>query len=251
MLALGLGAVLYSIFSSLWSTSASDLSSSTPRIQKQNSSDGRPTNINNESQLPSEKSSLPVFLKDGWSKVDAPPPNQKLLDLSPDLLSDHSQEIYQQLSSGAIGPRHIDNMATIFSQTHDEKIRYRILENLGTLNLIKSEQTMLSIYAISTSDEKAMIVGLLHPLDHELSHNFLIQLGNGSKSNEQGLGLTALASVYLFSGNSNFQKHTLSHLNESSKIQFLSIQKKLNSFTWAENKQHHAHESSEGRDSHE
>ncbi|MEK6625685.1 MAG: hypothetical protein AABY86_11990 [Bdellovibrionota bacterium] len=231
--ALGLCAIIYFIIPSLWTSSASDLTRPiiTNKIQVP-----RPTLRSGIAirQLPKEKSALPVFLKDGWSKIDVPPPNEKLLELAPELLRDHPQELYEQLSSGAIGPRHIDNMATIFTQTQDEKIRYRIIENLGTLNLAKAEQVMMSIYPTSTPNEKAMLIGFLHPLDHLESHNFLIQLCNGANGNEQSLGLTALASVSIFSGNTNFNQITLSRLSQASRIKYANIQEGLKSLTWTE-----------------
>ncbi|HAZ11274.1 MAG: hypothetical protein A2X86_20650 [Bdellovibrionales bacterium GWA2_49_15] len=244
--AVGLGALIYSFLTSDHTTSASDLS------QINVLSEEKTTAITGRlQQLPQEKSSLPIFLKDGWNSADAPPPDEKLLGLSPDLLADRAQEIYEQLSSGAIGPRHIDNMIVIFAKTTNEKIRYRILENLATLNLLKAEQAMIAIYPLATPDEKAMLVGLLHPLDHQTAHNFLVHLCNDPNSNEQKLALTALASIYIFSGNDNFQQQTLSQLSDSSKITYLKIQNNLNNFTWAENKERHAHAISEAEGGHE
>ncbi len=182
--------------------------------------------------LPQEKSELPAFLSDGWTTVEESPPNEELLKLSPKLLPEHSQEIYEQLSSGAIGPRHISNMAILFAQSREEKIRYRVIENLGTINVSKSEQTLRELYPSSTADERVMIIGLLHPLEYRDSHQFLIQIGNSEEKSEQKLALNALASAHLFSGNVNFENTTLAQLSASAKEKYFNIQTNINNFAW-------------------
>lgn|GEM_PF-4906269 len=136
--------------------------------------------------LPKEVSPLNSFVQEGWKKVDAPEPNQALLDLNPEEVLKNEEEGYYRLSSSQIGPAHIANAKIIFQKTESERIRYRIIDGLGALELSAAQQALTEIYPSANSEQKLQIIDNLKSWKFSEAEEFLVkEISRNSKDDRQ------------------------------------------------------------------
>jgi hypothetical protein len=71
------------------------------------------------------------FLHAGWTLVDVPPPDAKLLSLDPALLNGREEELRQQIASTSASASMAPNLATIAREAKDEQTQVAAVEALG------------------------------------------------------------------------------------------------------------------------
>jgi hypothetical protein len=72
-----------------------------------------------------------AFIAAGWTMVNVPPPDDKLVNYNPALLEGRENELRVQLASTTPSPGHVSNVAEIARKAHEPATRFAAVEALS------------------------------------------------------------------------------------------------------------------------
>ena len=111
-----------------------------------------------------------AFTQAGWTFVDAPPPDQKLVRFEPSLLNGREPELRQQLLSTSAAPSDAPNLGRIAEQAREPETAVAAVEALGRINGAEAQAELTRLLRDLPPDSPARheVAPLIRPRDlHE------------------------------------------------------------------------------------